>query len=276
MRYSEMFLPTGREVPSDAELISHQLMIRAGLIRKLTSGIYSYLPLGYRVIRKVEQIVREEMNRAGAQEVFLPMVQPAELWQESGRWVHYGKELLRFRDRHDREYCLGPTHEEVITDLVRNEIKTYRQLPRNLYQIQTKFRDEIRPRFGVMRCREFGMKDAYSFDADEAGAELSYRKMFEAYQRIFTRCGLSFRPVEADSGTIGGSYSHEFMVMADSGEDAVCLLQRPASYAANLEKAEIARPAEMTSTGTGDDASPGGGAHPRREEPSKRSAPSWR
>jgi prolyl-tRNA synthetase len=242
MRYSEMFLPTGREVPSDAELISHQLMIRAGLMRKLTSGVYSYLPLGYRVIRKFEQIVREEMNRAGAQEVFLPMVQPAELWQESGRWVHYGKELLRFRDRHDRECCLGPTHEEVITDLVRNEIKTYRQLPRNLYQIQTKFRDEIRPRFGVMRCREFGMKDAYSFDMDEAGAEISYRKMFEAYQRIFTRCGLNFRPVEADSGTIGGSYSHEFMVMADSGEDAVCYCGG-CSYAANLEKAEIARPA---------------------------------
>ncbi|MCE5263584.1 MAG: proline--tRNA ligase [Deltaproteobacteria bacterium] len=244
MRYSEMFLPTGREVPSDAELISHQLMIRAGLMRKLTSGIYSYLPLGYRVIRKFEQIVREEMNRAGAQEVFLPMVQPAELWQESGRWVHYGKELLRFRDRHDHEYCLGPTHEEVITDLVRNEIKTYRQLPRNLYQIQTKFRDEIRPRFGVMRCREFGMKDAYSFDTDEAGAEVSYRKMFVAYQRIFSRCGLKFRPVEADSGTIGGSFSHEFMVMADSGEDAVCYCAS-CNYAANLEKAEIARPAAL-------------------------------
>jgi len=241
MRYSEMFLPTAREVPSDAELISHQLMIRAGMMRKLTSGIYSYLPLGYRVIRKFEQIVREEMNRAGAQEVFLPMVQPAELWQESGRWVHYGKELLRFRDRHEREYCLGPTHEEVITDLVRHEIKTYRQLPRNLYQIQTKFRDEIRPRFGVMRCREFGMKDAYSFDADEAGAESSYRKMFEAYNRIFTRCGLSFRPVEADSGTIGGSFSHEFMVTADSGEDAVVFCQT-CQYAANLEKAEVVKP----------------------------------
>ena len=242
MRYSEMFLPTGREVPSDAELVSHQLMVRAGMIRKLAGGIYSYLPFGYRAIRKVERIVREEMDRAGAQEVFLPMVQPAELWQESGRWVHYGKELLRFRDRHDREFCLGPTHEEVITDLVRNEIKTYRQLPRNLYQIQTKFRDEIRPRFGVMRCREFGMKDAYSFDADEAGAEVSYRKMFQAYQRIFIRCGLSFRPVEADSGSIGGSYSHEFMVMADSGEDAVVFCAA-CQYAANLEKAEIAKPA---------------------------------
>jgi prolyl-tRNA synthetase len=238
MRYSEMFLPTAREVPSDAELISHQLMIRAGMIRKLTGGIYSYLPFGYRAIHKAEQIIREEMDRAGAQEVFLPMVQPAELWQESGRWIHYGKELLRFRDRHEREYCLGPTHEEVITDLVRHEIKTYRQLPRNLYQIQTKFRDEIRPRFGVMRCREFGMKDAYSFDADEAGAEISYQKMFEAYKRIFTRCGLNFRPVEADSGTIGGSYSHEFMVIADSGEDAIVFCGA-CQYAANLEKAEV-------------------------------------
>ena len=247
MRYSEMFLPTGREIPSDAELISHQLMIRAGMMRKLTGGIYSYLPFGYRAIRKVEQIIREEMNRAGAQEVFLPMVQPAELWQESGRWVHYGKELLRFRDRHEREYCLGPTHEEVITDLVRHEIKTYRQLPRNLYQIQTKFRDEIRPRFGVMRCREFGMKDAYSFDADEAGAEISYQKMFEAYKKIFTRCGLNFRPVEADSGAIGGSYSHEFMVIADSGEDAIVFCGA-CQYAVNLEKAETVKPAEREDT----------------------------
>jgi prolyl-tRNA synthetase len=241
MRYSEMHLPTGREVPSDAEVISHQLMIRAGMIRKLTSGIYSYLPLGYRVIRKVEQIVREEMNRAGAQEVHLPMVQPAELWQESGRWIHYGKELLRFRDRHEREYCLGPTHEEVITDLVRNNVKTYRQLPCNLYQIQTKFRDEVRPRFGVMRCREFGMKDAYSFDADEAGAQISYEKMFAAYNNIFRRCGLIFRPVEADSGSIGGKYSHEFMVIAESGEDAMVFCEKCA-YAANLEKAEVGQP----------------------------------
>ncbi|MBN1549005.1 MAG: proline--tRNA ligase [Syntrophaceae bacterium] len=241
MRYSNLFLPTVKEVPSDAEIASHQLMIRAGMIRKLTSGIYSYLPLGLKTVRKVEQIVREEMNRAGAQEVFLPMVQPAELWQESGRWVFYGKELLRFRDRHDREYCLGPTHEEVITDLVRNEIKTYRQLPRNLYQIQTKFRDEIRPRFGVMRCREFSMKDAYSFDADSEGADQSYAKMFDAYQRIFTRCGLMFRAVEADTGSIGGSSSHEFMVMADSGEDGVVYCDRCA-YAANLEKAEIPKP----------------------------------
>ena len=242
MRYSEMHLPTGREVPSDAEVVSNQLMIRAGMIRKLTSGIYSYLPLGYRVIRKVEQIIREEMNKAGAQEVHLPMVQPAELWQESGRWTFYGKELLRFRDRNNRDYCLGPTHEEVITDLVRHDIKTYRQLPCNLYQIQTKFRDEVRPRFGVMRCREFGMKDAYSFDADEAGAEKSYEKMFAAYNNIFRRCGLKFRSVEADSGSIGGSFSHEFMVIADSGEDAIVFCEK-CNYAANLEKAEILKPA---------------------------------
>lgn len=248
MRYSEMHLPTGREVPSDAEVVSNQLMIRAGMIRKLTSGIYSYLPLGYRVIRKVEQIIREEMNKAGAQEVHLPMVQPAELWQESGRWTYYGKELLRFRDRNDRDYCLGPTHEEVITDLVRHDIKTYRQLPCNLYQIQTKFRDEVRPRFGVMRCREFGMKDAYSFDADEAGAEKSYEKMFAAYNSIFRRCGLKFRPVEADSGSIGGSFSHEFMVMADSGEDAVVFCEQ-CNYAANLEKAEIPRPEKAPISG---------------------------
>ncbi len=241
MRYSEMFLPTVREVPSDAEVISHQLMIRAGMIRKLTSGIYSYLPLGYRVIQKLEAIIRDEMNKAGAQEVHLSMVQPAELWQESGRWVHYGKELLRFRDRHDHEYCLGPTHEEVITSLVRNDIKTYRQLPRNLYQIQTKFRDEVRPRFGVMRCREFGMKDAYSFDVDEESAEKSYEKMFKAYNNIFRRCGLKFRPVEADSGSIGGKYSHEFMVMADSGEDAIVFCEK-CPYAANLEKAEVECP----------------------------------
>jgi prolyl-tRNA synthetase len=241
MRYSEMFLPTVREVPSDAEIISHQLMIRAGMIRKLTSGIYTYLPLGYRVIRKLERIIREEMDRAGAQELFMPTVQPRELWEESGRWSFYGKELLRFKDRNDRDCCLGPTHEEVITDLVRNEIKTYRHLPRNLYQIQTKFRDEIRPRFGVMRCREFGMKDAYSFDADEEGAEISYQKMFEAYTEIFKRCGLEFRAVEADTGSIGGSFSHEFMVMAATGEDSLVFCSN-CEYAANLEKAEIAAP----------------------------------
>lgn len=248
MKYSDLFLPTTREVPSDAEVISHQLMIRAGMIRKLTSGIYSYLPLGYRVIKKVENIVREEMDRAGAQEVLLPMVHPAELWQESGRWRLYGKELLRFKDRHDRYYCLGPTHEEVITDLVRYEIKTYRQLPKNLYQIQTKFRDEIRPRFGVMRCREFGMKDAYSFDADEVGAETSYKKMFAAYMRIFERCGLRFRAVEADSGSIGGSFSHEFMVMADSGEDGIVYCSA-CEYAANLEKAQAPEPDKEDAAG---------------------------
>ncbi len=241
MRYSEIFLPTVREVPSDAEVISHQLMIRAGMIRKLTSGIYSYLPLGHRVMQKLERIIREEMNRAGAQEVFMPMVQPRELWEESGRWSHYGKELLRFRDRNDRECCLGPTHEEVITDLVRNGIKTYRHLPKNLYQIQTKFRDEIRPRFGVMRCREFSMKDAYSFDANEEGVDISYNKMFDAYSKIFERCGLKFRAVEADTGSIGGSFSHEFMVMAETGEDAICFC-RNCEYAANLEKAEISMP----------------------------------
>jgi len=244
MRYSEMFLPTGRETPSDAEVASHQLMLRAGMIRKLTSGIYSYLPLGLRVIRKVEKIVREEMNRAGAQEVFLPAAQPAELWVESGRWEMYGKELLRFKDRNMRDYCIGPTHEEVITDLVKNEVQTYRQLPQNLYQIQTKFRDEIRPRFGVMRCREFSMKDAYSFDVDEKGAELSYKKMFEAYNRIFSRCGLQFRAVEADSGSIGGSFSHEFLVTADSGEDGMVYCTA-CTYAANLEKAEVPRPDEI-------------------------------
>ncbi len=243
MRYSEMFLPTVREIPADAETVSHQLMIRAGMIRKLTSGIYSYLPLGYRVVRKLEQIVREEMNRAGAQEVCMPVVLPAELWQESGRWDRYGKELLRFKDRHDRDYCLGPTHEEVITDLVRHEIKTYRQLPKNLYQIQTKFRDEIRPRFGVMRCREFVMKDAYSFDADEESTDITYWKMYAAYQRIFQRCGLQFRAVEADSGNIGGSFSHEFMVIADSGEDGLVFCSA-CEYAANLEKAELACPAQ--------------------------------
>jgi len=245
MRYSEMFLPTTKETPSDAEIVSHQLMLRAGMIRKLAGGIYAYLPLGYRVIRKVENIVREEMNRAGAQEVFMPAVQPAELWMESGRWDMYGKELLRVRDRHNRDYCIGPTHEEVITALVRDEIQTYRQLPKNLYQIQTKFRDEIRPRFGVMRSREFGMKDAYSFDATEESAEESYRKMFDAYTRIFTRCGLGFRPVEADSGNIGGSFSHEFMVTADSGEDAMVYCTS-CDYAANLEKAEISRPEKET------------------------------
>jgi prolyl-tRNA synthetase len=238
MRMSRFFVPTLKEDPADAEVVSHRLMVRAGMIRRLTAGIYSYLPLGYRSLRKVEQIVREEMNAAGAQEVFLPMVQPAELWNESGRWELYGKELLRFKDRHDREFCLGPTHEEVITDLVRRDVRSYRDLPLNLYQIQTKFRDEIRPRFGLMRCREFMMFDGYSFDPTDHGAEESYRVMWEAYQRIFTRCGLKFRAVEADSGPIGGSFSHEFMVLADTGEDTIVSCTS-CDYAANLEKAEI-------------------------------------
>lgn len=241
MRYSKYLLPTLKEIPSEAEVPSHQLMLRAGMIRKLTAGIYSYLPFGLRSIRKVEEIIREEMNRAGAIEVLLPMVQPAELWQESRRWDEYGKELGRFKDRHNRDCCLGPTHEEVITDIARREIRSYRQLPINLYQIQTKFRDEIRPRFGVMRAREFTMKDAYSFDADQKGEEISYRKMVDAYNRIFTRCGLKFRVVEAESGLIGGTYSHEFMVLAETGEETIVSCAR-CSYAANIERAEFKRP----------------------------------
>ncbi len=237
IRYSEYLMPTSKETPSDAEVVSHRLMLRAGLIRKVASGIYNYLPAGLRVLRKVERIIREEMDRAGAQEVLMPAVIPAELWKESGRWEAYGKELLRFRDRADREFCLGPTHEEVITDLVRREIHSYRQLPLNLYQIQDKFRDEIRPRFGLMRGREFFMKDAYSFDVDEESAAVTYRKMYDAYGRIFRRMGLEFRAVEADTGAIGGSSSHEFMVIADSGEDAVVSCER-CEYSANVEKAE--------------------------------------
>jgi prolyl-tRNA synthetase len=237
MRYSQYFIPTVKETPADAEVVSHKLMLRAGMIRKLAAGIYNYLPLGLRSIRKVENIVREEMNRAGAIEVLMPAVLPAELWQESGRWEMYGKELLRFKDRKDAEFCLGPTHEEIITDLVRREIKSYRQMPINLYQIQSKFRDEIRPRFGLMRGREFIMKDAYSFDVDENAADFSYEKMYRAYRRIFERCGLNFRAVEADTGSIGGSSSHEFMVLADSGEDAIVSCSS-CEYAANVEKAE--------------------------------------
>ena len=240
MRFSKYFIPTLKEVPSEAEVPSHRLMLRAGLIRKLTSGIYSYLPLGLRAIQKVEAIVREEMNRAGAIEVLLPFVLPSELWKETNRWEEYGNELARFKDRHGREYCLGPTHEEIITDLVRREIRSYRQLPLNLYQIQTKFRDEIRPRFGVMRAREFIMKDAYSFDVDEKGENESYQKMIEAYSRIFSRCGLKFKMVEAESGLIGGSYSHEFMVLAATGEETIVSCTR-CSYAANIEKAEFQR-----------------------------------
>jgi len=238
MRYSKYFIPTFREVPSDAEIISHQLMLRAGLIRKLTSGIYNYLPAGLKSIKKVEHIIREEMNRSGAIEILMPTVQPAELWQESGRWEYYGRELMRLKDRHNRDACLGPTHEEVITDLVRKEIHSYRQMPVNFYQIQTKFRDEIRPRFGIMRCREFIMKDAYSFDAEEAGADKSYEIMYDAYTNIFRRCGLKFRAVEADTGSIGGSFSHEFMVLAKTGEDEIVNCCE-CDYAANLEKAEL-------------------------------------
>lgn len=237
MLYSRYFIPTIKETPSDAEVVSHQLMLRAGMIRKLASGIYNYLPLGLRSIRKFENIVREEMNKADAIEMLMPSVQPAELWQESGRWAFYGKELLRFKDRKEAEFCMGPTHEEVITDMVRREIKSYRQMPVNFYQIQTKFRDEIRPRFGLMRGREFIMKDAYSFDVDSSAADLSYSKMYNAYMRIFERCGLNFRAVEADTGSIGGSSSHEFMVLADSGEDAIVSCDA-CRYAANVEKAE--------------------------------------
>nr|WP_287410893.1 proline--tRNA ligase [Pseudodesulfovibrio sp.] len=242
MRLSRYYIPTLKEDPADAEVVSHKLLMRAGMIRKLTSGIYNYLPLGLRSINKVATIVREEMDRAGAMEVLMPMVQPADLWVETGRWDYYGKELLRLNDRNGRDYCLGPTHEEVITDLVRGEINSYKQLPVNLYQIQTKFRDEIRPRFGLMRGREFIMKDAYSFDKDEDGAEKSYFEMFEAYKKAFSRIGLRFKPVQADSGAIGGDFSHEFMVLADTGEDTIasCL---SCEFGANLEKAKVAAPA---------------------------------
>ncbi|OPY82206.1 MAG: Proline--tRNA ligase [Syntrophorhabdus sp. PtaU1.Bin153] len=238
MRFSRMFVPTVKEDPKEAEVLSHKLMIRAGFIRRLASGIYTWLPLGLKSLRKVENIVREEMNRKGAQEILMPFVQPKELWEESGRWEKYGKELLRFFDRGGRELCLGPTHEEVVTDLVRREVRSYKELPITLYQIQSKFRDEIRPRFGVMRSREFSMKDAYSFDVDETGAEKSYMDMYDAYMRIFGRCGFNFRPVEADTGQIGGSFSHEFMVLADTGEDVI-ISCGSCGYAANLERAEV-------------------------------------
>ncbi|MCW4148155.1 proline--tRNA ligase [Halomonas sp. 18H] len=237
MRASQLLIATLKETPADAEVISHQLMLRAGMIRRLTSGLYTWLPLGLRTLRKVETIVREEMNNAGAQEVLMPAVQPAELWQESGRWEEYGPELLRLKDRHARDYCVGPTHEEVITDLVRKEIASYKQLPINFYQIQTKFRDEIRPRFGVMRSREFIMKDAYSFHLDETSLKETYQGMYDAYTRIFNRLGLDFRPVIADNGSIGGTGSHEFHVLADSGEDDI-VFSDGSDYAANMEKAE--------------------------------------
>jgi len=250
VRFSKLLIPTLKETPAEAEVASHQLMVRAGMIRKLAAGIYSLLPLGLRVMRNVERIVREEMNAAGAQEVELPVVIPAELWQESGRWDVYGKELLRLKDRHDRDFCLGPTHEEVITDIVRREVRSYRQLPMNLYQIHTKFRDEIRPRFGLMRGREFCMMDAYSFHADEADLDREYDAMRAAYTRIFDRCGLTHAVVEADTGAIGGKDSHEFMVLAESGEDAVVICGG-CGYAANVEKAEVraAEPEAVTDGG---------------------------
>jgi prolyl-tRNA synthetase len=236
MRLSQYPISTLKEVPGDAEVVSHQLMLRAGLIRRLAAGLYVWLPMGLRTLKKVEQIVREEMNRAGALEMCMPTLQPAELWVESGRWSKYGPELLRFKDRHDREFCYGPTHEEVITDIARRELRSYKQLPVNFYQIQTKFRDEIRPRFGVMRSREFLMKDAYSFHTDEASLAEGYRLMYDAYSRIFTRMGLKFRAVQADGGSIGGQTTQEFHVLADSGEDAIAFSNGD-DYAANLETA---------------------------------------
>ncbi|SPF54908.1 Proline--tRNA ligase [Candidatus Desulfosporosinus infrequens] len=238
MRVSQLLNPTLREVPAEAEVISHQLMVRAGLIRKSAAGVYTYLPLGLRILRKIEDIVREEMDAKGGQEILMPVIQPAELWKESGRWEVYGAELFRLKDRHNREFCLGPTHEEIITDLIRSEVRSYKQLPLLLYQIQNKYRDERRPRFGLMRGREFIMKDLYSFDRDEAGLDESYQKMYDAYCRIFSRCGLAYRPVEADAGAIGGTGgTHEFMVLADSGENAVVYCSE-CDYAANVEKAE--------------------------------------
>ena len=251
MYYSKILIPTLKESPADAEVISHKLMVRAGMIRQMAAGIYSTLPLGLRVFKKVEQIIREEMNRIGGQEVFLPSVQPAELWEESGRWEFYGKELLRLKDRHDREFCYGPTHEEIITDIVRRDVHSYRQLPITLYQIQTKFRDEVRPRFGIMRGREFTMKDAYSFHTTEESTRETYSQMAEAYSRIFERCGLDFKMVEADSGTIGGSFSHEFVVLADSGEDRIGFCDS-CDYASNLEKAE-ARAAKPNNESTSEE-----------------------
>lgn len=240
MKASQLLAPTLRETPAEAEIVSHKLLLRAGMIRKNTSGVYTYLPLAQRVLKKIMDIVRQEMDVEGGQEVMLPIIQPAELWLETGRWNVYGDELFRLKDRHGREFALGPTHEEIITDLVRGEVHSYKQLPLLLYQIQNKYRDERRPRFGLMRGREFIMKDLYSFDKDEAGLDLSYRKMYDAYTRIFTRCGLDFRPVEADSGAIGGSNTHEFMVIADSGEAAIVFCDQ-CDYAANIEKAEAKR-----------------------------------
>ena len=247
MRYRQSLIPTLRQDPAEAEVVSHRLLVRAGMIRQVARGIYDFLPLGLRVVRKVEGIVREEMNRSGAQEILMPTVCPAELWQESGRWERYGKELLRIKDRHERDFCFGPTHEEVVTDIVRREIQSYRDLPLNLYQIQTKFRDEVRPRFGLMRGREFIMKDAYSFHVDFADCQREYQNMYDAYRRIFDRCGLTYRPVEADTGAIGGTMSHEFQVLAASGEDAIVSCEK-CGYAANVEKAELSPIAAQPST----------------------------
>jgi prolyl-tRNA synthetase len=241
VRYRQTLIPTLKQDPADAEVVSHKLMVRAGMIRQLARGIYDFLPLGLRVVRRVEQIVREEMDRSGAQEILMPAICPAELWQESGRWEQYGKELLRMKDRYERDFCFGPTHEEVVTDIVRREIRSYRELPLNLYQIQVKFRDELRPRFGLMRGREFIMKDAYSFHADAGDCHREYQHMADTYRRIFHRCGLSTRQVESDTGAIGGRRAHEFQVLADSGEDAIVSCNR-CDYAANVEKAEIGSP----------------------------------
>lgn len=246
MRMTQAMVPTLRSVPAEAEIISHQLLLRAGFIRKTAAGMYTYLPLGKRVLTKIETIVREEMDAAGGQEILMPITQPAELWIESGRWNAYGAEMIRIKDRHGREFCLGPTHEEVVTDLVRNEVNSYRQLPLRLYQIQNKYRDERRPRFGLMRGREFIMKDLYSFDRDQAGLDASYQAMYDAYSKIFTRCGLTFRPVEADSGAIGGGYTHEFMVLADNGEATIVYCD-DCDYAANIEIAPCAEPKNIPS-----------------------------
>ncbi|MAI64738.1 MAG: proline--tRNA ligase [Alteromonas sp.] len=255
MRTSQYLLATQKETPADAEVISHQLMLRAGMIRKLASGLYNWLPSGLRVLNKVANIVREEMNKAGAIEILMPVVQPADLWEESGRWEEYGPELLRVKDRHQRDFVLGPTHEEVITALVRNEVSSYKQLPLNLYQIQTKFRDEVRPRFGIMRSREFTMKDAYSFHLEDSCLEATYQKMYDAYSNIFSRLGLDFRAVIADSGSIGGNHSHEFHVLAESGEDAIAFSNK-SNYAANIEMAPATAPEKASASGAARETKP--------------------
>jgi len=258
MLASQLYAPTLRETPAEAEIVSHQLMLRAGFIRKAAGGVYTYLPLAWRVLRKIEAIVREEMNAKGGQELAMPIIQPAEMWKDTGRWDVYGDEMFRLKDRHNRDFCLGPTHEEMITTTVKSDVRSYRQLPLLLYQIQNKYRDEIRPRFGLMRGREFIMKDLYSFDRDEQGLNESYNKMYDAYSRIFTRCGLNFRPVEADPGAIGGSGTHEFMVVADSGEAAIVYCPK-CDYAANVEKAELhpITPANETALPLEEKATPG-------------------